>query len=643
MFDLFRSRDKAVRILLGALLVLVGFSMLTYLIPNYNTGGNANDMVVAEVGKDAITQLEVQRLIQNTMRGRQLPPEILPNYVPQLVNNLITERALAYEAERQGFVVTDAQLSQAIQQLVPNLFPDGKFVGRDAYAALLAQQNLSIPEFEADMRRQLMITRMRDIALEGTIVTPLEIEQEYRKRNEKVKIEYVKIPSDKYKAEAEPSLADMQTYFKANTARYTVPERKSMAILLADQAKIEQTVNPADADLHRMYSQNQSDFRVPETVKVRHILLKTQGKPPADEPKIKAQADDILKQVRSGANFADLVKKYSEDTASIPNGGEYSVMRNGQTVPEFENAAFTLKPGQSDVIKTTYGYHVIQVMQHDPARLRPFEEVKGELAANWKKQRVSDLMQQIGDKAQAMLQKDPAHPEKVASELNMQLVHAENVEPGGPLPEVGTNADLNQALSGLKKGEVAPAVAIPGNKVVVAEVTDVTSARPATFEEVQGKVRDQMIQTRMVNAVQNHARELLDKAKAMGGDLAKAAKSMGLEAKTTNDFSRTGTVEGIGPATYVQEAFSRPDGSLVGPISMPDGTAVVRVVSHAQPDMSKLPEQRGAIREDLKRQKASDRNALYEAGVREDLIRRGKVKIHQDVINRMMASYRTSS
>src|SRR5262249_44620946 len=155
-----------------------------------------------------------------------------------------------------------------------------------------------------------------------------------------------------------------------NKAGYTVPERRNLAILIADQARIAMTVNIDDAALRRAYDQNQAAYRIGESVKVRHILLKTQGKPPAEEAKIKTQADDILKQVKSGANFGDLVKKYSEDTASVPNGGEYTIQRNGQMVPEFENAAFTLKPGESSVVKTTYGYHIVQVMQHDPARVK---------------------------------------------------------------------------------------------------------------------------------------------------------------------------------------------------------------------------------------------------------------------------------
>lgn len=640
MFDLFRSREKAVRILLGALLVLVGLSMLTYLVPNYNTGSSSSDdTVVATVNKEPITQMEVQRILQNTLRGGQIPATILPNYVPQLVNNLVTERALEYEAQRLGFQVTDAQISDAIRQYLPQMFQDGKFVGKDAYAQFLAQQNLTIPEFENDMRRQLLVTRMREVAVQGVVVTPQEIEQEYRRKNEKVKIEYVKLSSDKYKAEVQPTTDEMQQYFKYNQSKYTEPERRNLTLLIADQTKLEQTVNPTDADMQRVYTQEQAQFRVPEQVKVRHILLKTQGKPPSEEPAIKAKADDILKQVKAGANFADLVKKYSEDTASVPNGGEYTVQRNGQMVPEFENAAFTLKPGESEVVKTTYGYHIVQVIQHDPARVKPYEEVKAQIAEALKKQRVSDVMQQIEDKAQPMLQKDPLHPEKVAQAFNMQMVPVTDVEAGKPVAEIGPSPDFDQAITGLKKGEVSAPVAIAGNKLVIAVVTDVQPSRPATFAEVQTQVHDAMVQSRLAAAVQKHAKELLDQARASGGDLAKVAKTMGLEVKTSDDVTPNGAIEGVGSASYIQEAFRDPDGTVFGPIPTPDATLVAKVVSHTQPDMSKLAEQRNAIRDDLKSQKAREMDGLFESGLRDALIRQGKIKIYPDVIKRMISSY----
>ena len=648
MFDLFRSRDKAVRILLGGILVVVSFSMLTYLIPNFNTGAsNPGDMVVAEIGKDALTLPEVQTTIQQTMRGRQIPASILPNYVPQMVDEMILQRALAYEAQTLGFQVTDSQVTDAIRQEIPSLFPEGKFVGRDAYAAMLAQQNLSIAQFEDDLRRQLLVGRLRAVALEGIVVTPAEIQEEYRKKNDKVKVEWVKLTADKYKSESQPSAEEVQAYFKVNSARYQIPEKKDLIALLADPAKMDQSLNPSDADLLALYNQNKESFRVPERIRVQHILLKTTGKPPADEAKIKAQAEDLLKQVRAGASFADLAKKYSEDESSAKNAKNPGELQDwvtrGQTVKEFEDAAFALKPGQiSDVVKTQYGYHIIKVLAHEDGHLRTFEEAKSDLAAQWKKQRVDDIMQNVADKAQAELQKDPLHPEAVAAKYSMQTSRVSGYQPDQPLPEIGMNQDFAQAVSDLKAGEVSQPIALSENRIALAIVTAVTPARPARLEEVQGQVLQTLVQNRSAAALQKHSQDLFGAAKS-AGDLAKPAKAAGLEVKTSDEFARSGSVEGLGSATYLQEAFSRPDGTVLGPISVPDGMVVARVIQHIPADMSKLPEQAASIRDEVKNQKARDREALFADGVRDALIKQGKIKIHQPVIKRLISNYTAQS
>jgi peptidyl-prolyl cis-trans isomerase D len=644
MFDLFRSRDKLVRILLGALLLVVAFSMLTYLVPNYSTGSSSSDVVIAEIGKDSITLAETQRLIQATIRGRQLPVDILPTYIPQMVDQMVTERAMAMEAERLGLQVSDADVAESIRQMVPSLFPDGKFVGKEAYAAMLAQQNMTIDQFETDLKRQVMITRLRDIAMEGTIVTQTEIEAAFRKKNEKIKIEFVRLTADKYKAESQPTTQEMQDFYKANSSRYTAPEKKSLTVLVADQTKMEATVNPADGDLQRLYSQNQEAFRTPERVKARHILLKTQGKPATEEAAIKAKGENLLKQIKGGADFAKLAKENSEDPGSGANGGDLGDwITHGQMVPEFDKAIFSLKTGEtSDLVKTMYGYHIVQTLARQDAGVRTFAEVKGELAAQWKKQRVNDLMQQASDKAQSALQKDPAHPEKVAADYNMQVVRVDNYSAGTPVAELGPSADFDQAVAALKKGEVSQAVSA-GTKVALAIVNDVIPAHPSSFEEVQSQIRDLIVQNRSIAALQKHANELIEKARAMGGDLAKAAKSMGLDTKTSNDVDRAGNIEGIGMASYVSEGFSKPEGTVFGPMGVPDGgTIVAKVISHGGADLSQLAAQRNIIRDEIKAQRARERNTLFETGVKDMLIKQGKIKIHQDVINRLIGNYRTS-
>lgn len=274
--------------------------------------------------------------------------------------------------------------------------------------------------------------------------------------------------------------------------------------------------------------------------------------------------------------------------------------------------------------------------------MKPFEEVQGDLASQYKKQRASDMMQQISDKAQAQLQKDPLHPEKVAGDLNMELVKADNVEAGNPIPGVGASPDLDQAVSTLKKGEVSQPVALAANKLALAVVVNVIPPRPSTFEEVQTKVKDAIVEKRLTVTVQKHATELAQKAIEMGGDLAKAAKSMGLDVKTSEEFTRAGTVEGLGPASYVVDAFSRPDGAVFGPVGGGGSTVVAKVLAHVQPDLSKLPEQRAQIRDEIKGQKGRDRNTMFDAGLRDTLVKQGKIKYHKDVIDRLLANYRPS-
>ena len=381
MFDLFRSREKSVRIMLGGLLVVVAISMLTYLVPNYNTGDSGgNDAIVAEIGKDAITLPDVQRLVQMTMRNKQLPAEILPNYLPTMIDGMITERAMFLQAQQMGFQVSDADVAATIRQMAPNLFPDGKFVGKEQYAALLAQQNMTIDQFESDLKRQIMIARLRDIAMEGTIVTPAEIEASYKRKGEKLKIEWVKLTADKYKAESQPTVAEMQDFFKANSSRYVAPEKRNLTVLIADQTKLEAELTPTDAELQRIYQQNQESFRTPERVKVRHILIMTKDKPASEEPKLKAKAEGLLKQVRAGADFAKLAKENSEDPGSKDTGGEYWVQRNGQMVKPFEDAAFALKVGEvSQPVQSQFGWHIIKVIEKRKTQPTPFDQMAQQL------------------------------------------------------------------------------------------------------------------------------------------------------------------------------------------------------------------------------------------------------------------------
>ncbi len=652
MFNVFRS-DKSKRIVMGVILLIVSAGMLLYLVPNYDTGNISSDTMVAKVGDTEITINDVRKQVQDVMKGRQMPPEILPNYIPRMVDTMISERALEYEAQRLGFQVTDADVAAVVRERVGSqLFPDGKF-NKELYAMALQQEfGMTIEEYERLIRRQILIHRLLDVAVEGTVVSDLEIEQTYKVRNEKIKMQWVLIDKDKLKKEVEPGVDEMKAYFAANTTKYMVPAKRSLAVLYLDPIKAEDSMTPPDADLQALYKQNMDQYRVPERVKVGEILIMTQGKPADQEAKAKAQADDILKQVKSGANFAELVQKYSEDTGN-KNGkafndatlgpGEYWVQRDGQFVKEFENAAFSMKPGDSGVVKTQFGYHVVKVVDHQPARVKPFEEVKADLIKQWKISRANQLQSAVQDKAEAALKADPTHPDKVAADLNMQVLRIDDYQPDQPVGDLGTSPEFDRSIAELKGvNDVSQPVAMPKNVIALAVITGVTPPRPKTFEEAQKEIHDAMVQVRVGPVVQKRAQELYQKAKDMNGDLEKAAKSMGFEVKTTDPFDRQGSIKDLPGETGAQfgQGFTLPAGSIFGPIPLPNGTVVAKVAEKFPADMNGLPAQRAIIRDEIKKKHAQDRDNLFEAGVMTTLEREGKLKKNKDAIERLIAAYR---
>ncbi len=240
----------------------------------------------------------------------------------------------------------------------------------------------------------MLLTKIQNLALEGMIVTPEEVEREYRKKNEKVKVEYISLTPQKFLSQATATPEEVKNYFQQHRANYSIPEKRSYDLIVVDQERIAAGVNLGDDDLRKLYQSNQDRYRTPERVHARHILLKTTDRPKEDLPKIEAKAKDLLKQIKSGADFAELAKKNSDDPGSATKGGDLDWVVRGQTVPNFEKAAFALKPKEtSDVIKTEYGFHIVQVLEKQDARVKPFDEVKKELAEEGKKRIVNDKIQ----------------------------------------------------------------------------------------------------------------------------------------------------------------------------------------------------------------------------------------------------------
>jgi peptidyl-prolyl cis-trans isomerase D len=642
MFDVFRSSSRAVRTIKIVLLSMVALSMVVYLIPGFGSGGSGSqDQIVAEIGKSALTIQDVRQRLQMLMRNRQVPKEMVEMYAEQTLNGLINERVMAYEAERLGFEVTPEDMLRNLQVMAPMLFQNGQFIGKEQYAALLREQDLSISEFEASTRVQLLVSKLANLVSQGVVVTPEEIARAYQSRNEKVKLEYISLPPDKYRSEVNVSPDEISRYYQGNKATYQVPEKRSFVLLVIDEAKVAQRVVAPEAELRRYYQASLDQFRTPDRVHVRHILLKTTGLSKEEEPKVKAKAEELLKKLKAGADFAELAKANSDDPGSGAKGGDVGWIVKGQTVPNFENTAFALKPKDlSGVVSTEYGFHILQVLEKEPARVKPFDEVKDQLAQEWKKAKLRETVEKLADQAHELAVKNPAGAEQIARQLDIDAVKVEKAGAGDPVPEFGVSQEFEAAVAGLQKGGVTGVIQAPANKLVVAVVTAVFPARPSELAEVEPSIRAMLTATKLKQVIEMKQKEVLAKAKAAGGDLQTLAKSLGLEVKTTQEFARNGTVDGIGPAVSVYEAFDLPPGSVFAPSSVTDTRLICKVESRIPADPSKLADERNSIAQALKEEKTRRRTELLQDSLRTALFNAGKLKIHREAITRLFESYR---
>ncbi|HEY7306524.1 MAG TPA: peptidylprolyl isomerase [Bryobacteraceae bacterium] len=640
MFDLFRSREKSVRILLGALLVLVAASMLVYLIPGGPGGpGVSGQNVVAAVGDDKITTMDVQRAVQRITQGQaNLPKGIIAMYIPNIVNQLVESKALAYKAREMGLRISDQELGNAIEaEFAPEL--GGKF-DMKVYQMVLSQQGLTAADYERQRRDSMLAARLENIELQSLIVSDADARAEYQRKNLKIGLRYIGFESKDFTSKVNKDPAAVKAYFDKNRGQFRIPERRNIELIAGAISDFIQSAQVSDSQLHQEYQDNMDSYRTPERVKVRHILIKTQGKPKDEVSKLKAKTEDILKQLQHGTDFADLAKKNSEDPGSAEKGGELGWIVRGQTVPNFEKTAFSLKPGQlSGIIETEYGFHIIQVEDKQEAHTQTFDDVKPQLLLEAKKQVAADDLRKAIDAARAEANRTPSQAEAIAKKYNLKFYKVDNFASGASLPEINTQQEVGNAIFATPKGAVTDVVNLDAQaKAAFAVVTGVTPSHNAEFAEVQNDVLQKYTAAEANRLAEQAAGSGAARARK-GESLEAIAKSYGLSVKTAAPFTIDGAAEGIGAATMLSAAFKSNVGDIVGPVAAQSGQFVCKISEKAPADMSQFVKNKESIVQGLTQQRQSAQGPLFRDSVVTELRRRGKIKMNEAALNRLVSSY----
>ncbi|MGE0814492.1 MAG: peptidyl-prolyl cis-trans isomerase [Vicinamibacterales bacterium] len=641
MLDRMRRHQNLLKWSLVPLILAFGF----FFVPtNSATVGTSPNVAIAEVEGEPITVAQFQRRYNAQLQqyrsayGGQISEQMLRQLGidRQILGSLIDEEATVAEARRQGLSVSDAEVRERILSL-PAFMENGKFIGEARYRDLLARQNppLSTRDFEDQFRKAILSEKLRSSVAGWVSVTDAEVADEYRRRNEKVKLDLVSLTPDAFKSQVTVQDADLQKRFDANKESYRIGEKRRIKYVLLDVDKVRETVQVPDADVQAFYDQNKAQYTTEARVRASHILLKTEGK---DDAAVRAKAEALLMQAKApGADFAALAKANSEDEGSAVNGGDLNFFGRGQMVPEFEQAAFSLKPGEiSDLVKTTFGYHIIKVVENEPEQTRSLADVKPEIVDQLKWQKAQEQAEQTAKAMEATL-KTAADLPKVAAERGLTVVESPFFLRDEPIGELGSAPEVAARAFTLKEGEVSPALRV-SRGWVFATPDGTEPSRLPQLSEVVDRVREDVIREKSEELLKSRASAIAADLKK-APDFAAAAKKAGFEVTTTELVARGATLPNVGANPEVEQAvFALDAGGVTDAISTSSGAVIARVAEHTRVSDDEVALGRDTLREELTEQRRGEFFAAYMTKAKTTL----KITTREDVLTQLMGPMPTA-
>jgi peptidyl-prolyl cis-trans isomerase D len=592
MLDLIRKKQKSIIIKVVFWAIIATFVGTIFLVWGKGDEGDGPNATVAvtinktRIGFDEFqsTYSNLYRLYQNIYR-EQFTPELEKQLRlrQQALDTLIEQTLLIQEAGELGVKVSQKDLVEAIAA-IPAFQENGAF-SKERYLQVLSYQRLTPEEFENMQKRQMLIERVRERIQGGVTVTDADIAEEYRRQNEKINLAFVRLAAADFEEKVKDDDKTLTDYFTAHKEEFRRPEAISLRYLLFEPARFEKEVVVEEGELEKYYRRHLDRFDIPEQVRASHILIRVADDAGDVMRQQKRQlAEKILAEARSGKDFAQLARQYSDDPGSAGKGGALGYFPRGSMVPPFEEAAFGLKPGElSGVVETSFGLHIIKGEGRIEAGVRPLAEVVDEIKAAVKTEKSRMLAFEKAMDAYNVNRKggDLAAAGQ-AGGLGVKetafFSRQEPIEGLGELPNVAAVAFT------LKEGELARPVEVPQGVILYT----VKARRESRLPEL-AEVRNEVIQAYRREQSKTLAREAAEKMLAdlkAGKRLEVLAREQEEKVEQTGLFSssygafvpRLGNVENLANAafTLTKESPAAPEVYDI------DGTFVVAALAERQ-------------------------------------------------------------
>ena len=639
-------QQKDNRIIKAIFVVIIGVvsvGMVVYLIPGLTGIGAVTSDAYAVVypnwyskifaSGDSVSMQRVEQIARQQLQQQRYPdnPMILNLFEKRVGEQLIQQQILLAEADKLGIHASDDDVITYLHQGAPGqvIFPGGKFIGTDAYTNLIANRfQISVKEFESEVKSQIVIQRLQALITAGVTVNDQEVREDYRKGNIKIKFDYAVISSDDLKKGINPSDTELEAFFTKNAARYAtaIPEQRTATYFAFTPNELPGGVpQPSQPEIQQYFSAHQAEYSVPAQARSRHILIQVaQGADAKTDAAAKAKADGLLKQIQGGADFAALAAKNSDDPGSKDKGGELGFAKRGTMVPEFDNAIFTQKIGDTRIVKSQFGYHIIQVEERTEAHTQSLSDVLPTIQATLIRQKGAQAEENYAHALTTEAARDGLAKTAAAHHLELQTTIP--FVNRGLIPQLPDSSQFIAKAFQVKQGD-PPQYAATGEGFAIFQVTSVTAAHAPSFADWKSHVLDDFRAEELPRQLAAKTKELADKAKAEN-DLAKAAKAVGATLKTSDLVGASGQVPDLGQVGQVApQLLDMKIGDFSGPIDARRTGVVAKIVDRQEPTPDEITKNLDQTRDQILEERRQEAFGIFMSNIMADYTKNKRIQM----------------
>jgi peptidyl-prolyl cis-trans isomerase D len=544
------------------------------------------------------------------------------------LEQLIREQLLLQEAEAEGFLVSKQLVAAQIDSV--DAFKDEGVFSKQKYETALRLQGMSPGEFEWRLSRELTTQQITNGIVQTAQATPAMLDAVYRLQGQQRRFRYLKLPLARYQDQVQPSDEEVQQYYEAHSTEFMTPERIRVQYLELKADELEVIGDVDEADLQALYQEQSERYVNEEERRARHILVQVAGD--ADDETIeaaRARAATALERLASGESFETLAGELSDDPGSAANGGDLGFFAKGMMVPEFESVAFSLDKGErSEIVRSAFGFHIIEVTDIQAEVVKPFADVRDELVDELLAAQRGDRFYDLSEQLSNLAFEQPDTLEGAAQELELEIRTSEWLTREGGAG-IGDHADVVAAAFAedvLNNGNNSEPVEVADDHLVVLRVLDHERAAAVPLDSVRDEVRAKVHDEKARSLARTRGEELLTSLKS-GTPLDEIATTESLELQDSGLIDR----RAVQPErTLVHEAFlmAPPAGEQASVTGLALGSGDYVLLALEEVRDGELSALTDAEREQASRELSRIQGVTEMAALLDDLRSKAKIVIH---------------